>query len=166
MLTQLFTQLGYKVIKYDDPNTLYNQKDVENIVERFRDYVQPKNPASVAVFVGCHGQQDEIQLSDETFTSLYTSVVDQFDNKNCSKLQAIPKIFIIESFSDADAQKQDNYSNGIICCAALPGNKEVRDADSGNHYLKSMVKVFAEKANRLSLTDLLDFVRKCNNKIE
>lgn len=160
-LTQLFTQLGYKVIKYDDPNTFYSKDDLEKIVKLFRDYVKPKNPASVVVFIGCHGRLEEIQLSDESFTSLFDSVVYQFDAENCAELNTVPKIFIIESCRGVrhDGPGFKNIFNTIICYATLPGNKAARDDDSGTYYINSLVKVFAEKAHKLHLTELLDLVR-------
>ncbi len=96
MLTQIPTQLGYQVVKYDDSNAFYTKEDVKGIVELFRDHIRYKQPASVLVFVGCHGIYKDVQTSDEKLTNLYTSIVYQFDSTECPELEHVPKIFIVQ----------------------------------------------------------------------
>lgn len=161
MLTQLLTQLGYVVVKYDDSNAFYKEEDVKGIVELFREHIRQRKPASVLIFVGCHGMYGDIQLSDEKRVNLYNTIVYKFDSAECPELKDVPKIFIAQccrNFDDKDANGFRNIENAIICYATLPGNYAARNEQTGSLYVKALVKVISANAHCMHLTEMLNKV--------
>ncbi len=150
-------------MKYDDSNTSYTKNDIDRIIDLFREYVSDSKPASMFVFVGCHGENERIQFGDEDVGNVLKTIVYPFGNGSvCEEVVKIPKIFIVQGCRNwTKFDKKVNFpeiSNTIVCYGPIPGNPAARFEPTGCPYVRTLVKVIAENAYCMDWIKILNEV--------
>merc|ERR1711915_983247 len=185
-LEKLFTQLGFKVIRYKN----LNRKETVRALEDFADVEENKMIDMMILCILSHGKENgKIVTTDGIMIDTEVDVLRKFNNDWCPQLKGKPKFFIIqacrgdetdygylaaskESCTDTDATphrgrktslplqtyKELSWEDMLIAYSTLPGYVSNRDHYRGTWFIESICKVFMEQAKDTNLRDMLDEV--------
>ncbi len=163
-MSALWSQLGYVVTL--KKQTSFKDEDIRRIVHNFvKEAVDSPHMQSFVVFIGCHGKDGNLYMSDRSRVDLFEDIVFKFD---VPELKGKPKLFFIQacqyfpesgsSFKQDVVKKLENMEDTAICLSALPGQGANRDIYLGSFYVYTLADVFMREAYETELQDMLNHV--------
>lgn len=164
-LKVVFEALGYEVVCATGPEKIFTKEVVSNIIEKFKARCALLEVSSIAVFLGAHGEEGILQLSDETTLTLETEVFSKLctapenypDALGTQHWINLPKMFFIQACRDVVPDKP-TYPNCLISYACESGKPAFRNPISGSWYVEALTKVLAASAYKMDLCTMLDLV--------
>lgn len=160
----LWTQLGYDVTLKRE--TEFKAEDIRRIVQEFvKEAVEYPHMQSFVVFIGCHGKDGSLYMSDKSRIDLYKDVVFKFD---IPQFEGKPKLFFIQacqyfpesgnSVTKHVSDRLTSMEDTVICLSALPGREANRDIFLGSVYVYTLAEVFMREAHQTELQEMLNQV--------
>lgn len=176
LLQELFTQLGYTTLVFEDTPS-YKMLD---ILQNFTQREEHANMDSCVVVFSSHGKGDGIMCHDSKLISM-NEIRQMFDNDNCPLLSGKPKIFIVQacrgetfdtgvptSGTDAigysPANNKPTATDMLIAYSTAPGYVANR-TEKGSWYIYLITEVFMRKAFNTRLDDMLMEVNQRMNRL-
>jgi len=137
------------------------------IIEGFKSFLTEKGAASCNVVIMSHGEQNGIEMIDES-VHLYLEILPRFSDTNFPAFRSKPKFFFplgCQQFPtgspmlNPDHGRLPNYSDIMICLPQLPGYSAFRHAIAGSVFVKALCQVFHALADRMDFEKMLKKVR-------
>lgn len=160
--------MGYKVTRSDSK---INKQDFMEIIDKFLTKMQilnkrsaKKGAESCIVYIGCHGADGELIMSNGDKINLYEEIlVPKFKG---SHLEGVPKIFILQccqiyqseyelNMNRTMQKKVSNMKDLILCFSTLRGEPSNRDCFVGSLYVYALTYVFMNNAHNMDLQKML-----------
>lgn len=166
-LEVVFETLGYEVYTHTGTDKTFTRELFSNLIDTFKNRCVSLEVKSFAVFLGSHGTDgklimsngDKVDLETEVFTKLCTPP----DNDNLigrNYWQKIPKMFFIQACRSREKDKLPTISNCLISYACKSDTFSWRTTDKGSDYVAALTNYLCKYAAEKDICYVLDKVSK------
>lgn len=162
----MFEALGYAAVVITGTEKTFTQKTFLDLLNKFKRRSAILEVKSFAVFLGGHGYDGVLEMSDGSFINLETDVFSTL----CSPPQkydealgagvwnSIPKMFFIQACRSDPEDKPPEITNCLISYACESKKPAHRSDTSGSYYVEALTEVLAGNASGMDLCKMLDLV--------
>lgn len=138
-----------------------------DLINKFKIRCAELEVRSFAVFLGGHGTESKLEMSDgslidlegEVFSKLCTPpdrYHDVLENEHWTK---IPKLFFIQAGRSQAKQSMPVVANCLISYACKSGKPAWNTQEDGSYYVAALAEILATFAFKYDIFDILEMVR-------
>lgn len=161
----VFEALGYEVVCATGSEKTFTKQIVSDIIDRFKMRCALLEVSSIAVFLGAHGAEGILEMSDGSTLTLETEVFSKLCTPSENYPEAlgpqhwinIPKMFFIQACRDV-VPDMPTFPNCLISYACESGKPAFRNETNGSWYVEALTEILAAFAYKTDLCTMLDWV--------
>lgn len=172
-LEVVFETLGYQVYTYSSKEETFTREKFTILIDKFKKRCAELDVKSFAVFLGSHGTDgklimsngDKIDLETEVFTKLCSPPDNSYDI-GINHWLNIPKMFFIQACRPREKDGLAAISNCLISYACKSDTFAWKSVSNGSDYVAALTKYLCKYSAEKDILYILDKVRKLRQVVQ